>query len=225
MQLKILPWKGNSNLVAQLLRDSLFLCIVMAGAGCQRTPEDKPPILIQARPDEKRVLGSFRTVEGTNYLMAPISSTRESGYSSESYTVAYNYLFFNTIDDSTQTLLPHNDYLFVSTVALPERREGGAEDEPPPVQWFLYSLVKVDTDGDKALTDQDQRSLYVSSPDGAGFKEMVSDIEQLYGHALPDANTLVVLYRKGAKNYTTRINLPRRQEISTKELPRLGVSQ
>lgn len=57
----------------------------------------------------------------------------------------------------------------------------------------------------------------------AGFKEVIVDVEQVYGHTLHDADTLLVIYRKGSKKYVTRINLPSGEAVSTKELPTFGV--
>ena len=118
-------------------------------------------------------------------------------------------------------LLPTNDHLFVSSVSLPEKREG--DKEPLKVLWFLYGLVKMDTDADKELTYKDRRSLCVSDAGGAGFKELIVDVEQVYGHTLHDTDTLILIYRKNSKKYITRINLPSREAVSTKELPDFGV--
>jgi hypothetical protein len=132
-------------------------------------------------------------------------------------------VFLNSADESTLTLLPTNDHLFVTTVSLPEKREG--DKEPLKVQWFLYGLVKIDTDADKELTDRDRRSVCVSDAGGGGFKEVVEDVEQVYGHSLVDSDTLLLIYRKASKKYLTRISLPKREIVSTKELPTFGVDQ
>ena len=199
------------------------MCAVISGAACQESKKPEPPVVTKARPEEKRVLGYFRQVEGTSYLMAPVSSRSKGEYGYESDKDAHNYVFFNTANESTLTLLPNNDHLFVATVGLPEKREGNKE--APPVQWFLYGLVKSDTDGDKELTYKDRRSLAVSDAGGGGFKEVITDVEHVYGQTLGDANTLFVIYRKDSKKYVTRINLPSREVTSTKELPTFGVAE
>jgi hypothetical protein len=132
-------------------------------------------------------------------------------------------VFLNSADESTLTLLPTNDHLFVATLSLPEKREG--DKEPFKVEWFLYGLVKSDTDGDKELTDKDRRSICVSDAGGVGFKEVVEDVDQVYGHSLVDSDNLLVIYRKASKKYLTRISLPKREIVSTKELPSFGVDQ
>jgi hypothetical protein len=197
------------------------------GAACKVTDRTEPPVT-KARPETKRVLGNFTPVTGTTHLMAPIISGRSSERSSSSSSYdsgqdAYNYVFLNSADDSTLTLLPTNDHLFVGILSLPEKREG--DKEPPKAQWFLYGLVKTDTDADQELTARDRRSLCVSDAGGGGFKEIVEDVDQVYGHSLIDSDTLLVIYRKGAQKYLARINLPKREIVSTKELPTFGVDQ
>lgn len=214
---------GRAAVIARLLRGSLLTCVVIGGAACQDSRKPEPPVT-KARPEAKRVLGYFNPVAGTSYLMAPINSTTGgSSYKYDGDREAHNYVFFNTADESTLTLLPNNDHLFVATVSLPERHDG--DKEAPPVKWFLYSLVTSDTDGDKELTYKDRRTLCVSDAGGVGFKELLTDVEQVYGQTLHDADTLLIIYRKGAKTYVTRINLPNRQVVSTKELPSFGVTE
>jgi hypothetical protein len=199
------------------------MCASIAGSACQEPQKAEPPVVTKARPEEKRALGYFRPVAGTSYLMAPISSRSKGEYGYESDKDAHNYVFFNTADESTQTLLPHNDHLFVATVSLPEKHEG--DKEAPAAKWFLYGLVKSDTDGDRELTYKDRRSLYVSDAGGAGFKEVVTDVEHVYGHSLHNADTLILIYRRGSKKYVTRVYLPNREVVSTKELPTFGVDE
>lgn len=205
----------------------LLFTATIFGTACKVTDRIEPPIT-KARPETKRVLGYFTPVTGTTHLMAPIISGSSSERSSSSSSNAnggdaYNYVFLNSADESTLTLLPTNDHLFVATVSLPEKREG--DKEVLKVQWFLYGLVKSDTDADKELTTKDRRSLCVSDAGGAGFKEVVEDVDQVYGHSLVDSETLILIYRKAAKKYLARINLPKREVVSTRELPTFGVDE
>lgn len=225
MQLHRLRSIANPSNAPQWLGEGLLIFSVMIGTACQ-SQRVEPPVT-KARPDTERVLGYFRPVMGTSHLIAPIVSKNSGDYSvSSNYDSgrgAYNYVFVNSADESTLTLLPTNDYLFVSTVSLPEKREG--DKEPFKVQWFLYGLVKMDTDSDRALTYKDRRSLCVSDAGGSEFKEVIVDVEHVYGHTLRDADTLIVIYRKGSNKYLTRINLPSREAVYTKEIPDFGVAE
>jgi hypothetical protein len=153
--------------------------------------------------------------------MAPINSqAKGESYKSGSYGNVHNYVFFNKVDESSHRLLPVNDYLITTTTSLPEGRQ--SQKETAAVQWFLYFLVKDDTDGDKGLTNKDQATLAVSDSGGIGCTEIIQNIEQVYGHTLRDASTLLVIYRSGGKNYTARVDLLNRKVLSTTELPALG---
>jgi hypothetical protein len=202
----------------------VLICTIITGTACKMSQTAEPPVT-KSNPEVKRVLGYFRPVEGTSYLMAPITSGSGSSYSSssnyDSGNQANNYVFVNSADESTLTLLPTNDHLFVGTVSIPEKPAG--EKEPLKVQWFLYGLVKVDTNADKELTHKDRRSLCVSDAGGAGFKELILEVDEVYGHSLRDADTLIVIYRKASKKYLTRISLASREAVSTRELPDFGV--
>jgi hypothetical protein len=162
------------------------------------------------------MLGSFQPVEGTKYLMAPINSESKGEYSKGSYDNVHNFVFFNTADESTHALLPANDYWITQTKSFPEKDEGNRH--PVVIQWFLYFLVKSDTDGDKELTHKDNKTLAVSDAGGVGYTEIISDVEQVYGHALGDANTMFLFYRSQSKKRVAKIDLPSKRVVSTTEL-------
>ncbi len=223
MQHDTLRFKENVPNIGRWLSVALLVCIIMMGVACQSSQKNDSPEVTRSKPDAKRLLGYFKPVEGTRYLIAPVTSRSGYEYRYDSNKDAHNYVFFNTADESILTLLPSNDYLFVETLSLPEKREG--DKEAHTVRWFLYGIVRADTNGDKELNYKDQRSLSVSDAGGVGFKEIITDVEQVYGQALADGETLIVIYRKGSKNYTSRIDLPSREVISTKEMLTFGIAE
>jgi hypothetical protein len=150
-------------------------------------------------------------------LMAPIDSeTRGESFLKESaHAGQHNYVFLNTADESTHQLLPTHDYLITNAIRLPEERPPQHE---PGVQWFLYFLIKDDTDGDKKLTYKDRRTLAVSDSGGWGYTEVIQEVEQVYGQTLRDPNTLLIVFKKASKRYLAKVDLPGRKLVSTKEL-------
>jgi hypothetical protein len=153
--------------------------------------------------------------------MAPINSEAKSeSFKGGSYDNAHNYVFLNTTDESTRQLLPTNDYMITNTIRFPEERQ--AQKEPMAVQWFLYFLVKDDTDGDKKLTYKDHRTVAISDSGGWGYAEVIQNVEQIYGQVLRDANTLLVIYRSGSKKYIARVDLPNRKVVTTNEMTSPG---
>ena len=204
--------------VAQQARTYLLICMALFYTGCQNSPTASSDIAPVANAGAKRTLGLFQPVYGTKYLMAPITSEGKGDYFSSKgdYANTHNFAFFNTADESVRALLPANDYWIVETKRFPAKEEAG--EQPVPVQWFLYSLVKSDTDGDKKLTYKDNKVLAISDAGGVGYTEIISDVEEVYGQADSEANGLYVIYRSQSRRYVAKIDLLNRKVVSTKEL-------
>ena len=172
-----------------------------------------------------KVLGKFEPIEGTDYLVAPILPAISSSYSYSSYDsssswgVAYNYVFLNRTNDTFQQLLPTNEYVitFTEPLALPD-----ANAETLITHWWLYGIIKSDTNGDKALTLEDRITLAISDVGGTGYTEIITDVDEVYGHTLRDETTLLIIYRSNDHKYLTGIDLPGRSIVATAELPSLG---
>jgi len=123
-----------------MLGEGLLACAVTLGAACQVSQKVEPSAATKSKPDAERFLGHFQSVDGTSYLMAPVNSRNgKSDYSKDSGRDVHNYVFFNGEDESTLTLLPDNDCLFIATTSLPEKREG--DKDACQVQWYLYQLI------------------------------------------------------------------------------------
>lgn len=208
---KLRSWIARTALVFSTI------CLSLAAGACRSSSVTAPDGGLKANAGAKRALGTFTPVRGTAYLMAPITSQGEGEYLKGGYDNVHNHVFFNTVDESTHTLLPSDDYWITETRGLPEKREEAGQ-QSPVIQWFLYFLVKFDTDGDRKLTYRDNRTLAVSDAGGEGFAEIISDIEQVYGQALRDDKTLLVFYRTKSTKYVARIDLPNKRIVSTKEL-------
>jgi hypothetical protein len=168
------------------------------------------------------MLGDFKPVEGTSYLMASIYSEAkiESSFKSGSHNNMHNQYFLNTQDESARQLLPTNDFVIENTFRFPEENQNAKE--PVAVKWFLYHVIKDDTDGDAKLTHKDNRVLAISDSSGARCVELIKDVEHVYGHLLSDPDTLLIAYRSGSKKYSARLDLINRRVVSTRELSNLG---
>jgi hypothetical protein len=212
-----MQYKRAEASVTQMILFLSVICLAGLSNGCAtpRVQGSNPPL--RANADATRTLGMFKPVLATNYLMAPISSSREAEYSKGSFDNVHNYVFFNKENETAHTLLATNDYWIADTKSFPEKDEAGG-GLPTVTQWFLYSLVKVDSDGDRKLTYKDHRTLALSDAGGNGYTEIVPDVEEVYGQTLREPATLLIFYRSQSKRYVAKLDLVNRKVISISEL-------
>jgi hypothetical protein len=171
---------------------------------------------------QNKSLGTFSPVPGTRYLNAQITEAQDSSirYSSDyKGSVIYNLVYFDPASARMTRLLPSNDFRVIATIYLPT-----SETTQPPqlVSWALYSIVKRDSNNDRTLNEKDERTLAMTDAGGQGYTELIENIKELYGHTMTDTNSLTVIYLKGGRLLTSKINLQKRQVESTQELPSLG---
>lgn len=222
--------------MVRTLRFALLLLVALYIAACQPdTQTSSPPAVTKANPQSKRLLGNFSEVGGTAFLMAPITSNTqnkylfESSYGSDSKT--HNYVFINTDDDATRMLATNTDGVFVATLGLPEdavrgdsydSRHRRSATNAAKVDWWVYGVVKKDSDNDRDLDHEDRRVLAVSDAGGAGYTELIEDVEHVFGQKLINPATLKIIYRRANKYLVSTIDLTGRHVVSTQELPIFG---
>jgi hypothetical protein len=199
--------------------------ISLSNISCNRQGADSQTQNLRANPDNKRALGQFRAIPGTDYLIANIGSNGKGeygsygdGYGSSGY--AYNFVFMDTKDHSVIRLLPTNDYLLIETARYPEADKD--DKNARPAKWMTYSIVKSDTNNDQKLSREDWEVMAVSDVSGKDYKELLSGIEKYYGQTMKDEATLIVIYQKDKKKYLSSIDLVNKTVISTNEMPNLG---
>jgi hypothetical protein len=185
----------------------------------------------------KLQIGAFQELQGTDYLMAAVSSpgSREGiSYSSGENRYTRNYLFVNVTDKSSHLLFSTNESLILSAENLTEV----AQSKPanPPVQgsapksearpdektgnlvkWICYRIVKDDTDKDKRLNANDLITIALSDASGLDYKELITDVRAIL-HETRRGDSLIFIYTANGKNQIAEINLPTKQLTSTKEL-------
>jgi hypothetical protein len=177
--------------------------------------------------EQNKWLGDFSRVPGTRFLYAQISQSSDAGIFSLSYSDygnrnANNLVFFDPTTSKVTQLLPNNQALIATTVTLPEVTAAGSNEPPKQVDWFLYGIIKTDTNNDQKLTTEDQMVLAITDAGGQGYTELIDKVDQLYGQTLNDANTMTLIYRKEGKLLSSTVNLQKRQVTATKAFPSLG---
>jgi hypothetical protein len=184
------------------------------------------------QPVEK-ILSSFNPIKGTNYLMAGIISApvaRESSLnplewinssSSSSYSSGtYNYVFFNLDTEQYNRLLPANEYSIYQTSGFPALQYDPANpDQPAPtVEWWVYSVIKKDTNKDGALGYEDKLTIGVSDVGGNGYTELIENLDVVLAQVYKDSSALFIIYGADKKDYIAKINPSTRELLTTTEM-------
>lgn len=180
----------------------------------------------------KKVLGAFYPIDGTHFQLASIATEQGDSGSSRGYDFSqlfsygrsdysvYNYVFLDVDSESVYALLPTNDDAILSIQGYPVPN---ASVEPKvPVDWWLYTLVKSDTNKDQQLSYADLKTLAISDVGGKGYTELVSGVDQVLGDVYKDGNVLLLIYRSSGKNFLAHVDLNSRKVSKTTELPSFG---
>ncbi|WP_445427383.1 hypothetical protein [Alishewanella sp. HL-SH05] len=165
-------------------------------------------------------LGHVIHLSSHKTLMIPLNSDQsfDRGYFSKSSNSTRNYLFINTETNTEQWLFDHTNYLIESTNQL----RIGDYDSNTPVLAIFYNLVKLNTNNDNQLTPSDLISISMSKPNGSGYKEIITDVEQVIGNTLLSETELLIIYQLNGKSLISIINLTNFELSNTKELPKVG---
>ncbi len=215
----------------------LFISFALATTACipdivGRNPSENSGPAPTPQPVGK-ILSSFNPIQGTNYLMAgvvsapasrdssfnPLEWINNSGYSSYS-SGTYNYVFFNLETETYKRLLPTNEYVIYQTSGFPAFQYDPANPEKtaPPVEWWLFSIVKKDTNKDGYLDFKDKLTISLSDVSGGGYTELVENVDAVLGQVYKDSSAMFIMYNAGQKNYIAKINLSTREVLTTTEM-------
>jgi hypothetical protein len=73
---------------------------------------------------------------------------------------------------------------------------------------IVYTLAEADSNGDGRISNEDQKSIAVSLPDGSGYRVVLADVERLFSVEQISDNRVLVLYAKGAESRSAIFNVP-----------------
>jgi hypothetical protein len=166
-------------------------------------------------------LGTFETIEGTPYRIAPVVTNQVSdrGYYSKGTSSPTNYLILNVKDKSALRLTPKNNNLFIQM-----QKVGQNDKDGKLVKTFgiWYAVVKADTDGDKRLTHEDRQTIAISDISGANYTEVIPKVDRLLKTFQISQTNVLTVYESEDKNFATELDLSQRKAIETKELPAIN---
>jgi hypothetical protein len=216
----------------RILLSLILVSFLVTGTACYRPTSSPDAAGSTPQPVEKH-LSAFSPIEGTDYMIANISgnpadsareafspfSWTERGYSGYSGYEIYNYVFFGSETETFNTLLPTNEYIVLQIVGFPSGTPTDKPEDFEPVKWWLYVLIKEDTDQNKILDARDKMTIGVTDVGANAPTEVIPDVDDLLGHTLSkDQDTLFVIYHSVDKNYVAKIDLSGRQVVSTNEI-------
>jgi hypothetical protein len=216
----------------------IVLCVLLVVTACipdivGRNPSGSSEPVPTSLPIEK-ILSSFNPIQGTNYLMAGVvsapvtrdssfnplewinNSARYSSYSSDTH----NYVFFNLNTEEYKRLLPTNEYSIFQTSGFPTLQYDSANpDQPAPtVEWWVYGVIKKDTNADGYFGSGDKLTIGLSDVGGNGYTEVIENVDAILSQIYKDNSALFIIYNADEKNFIAKINPSTREVISTTEM-------
>ncbi len=149
----------------------------------------------------------------------PLDLINSSSYSSYSSNT-YNYVFFNQATEQYHRLLPSNEYVIYQTSGFPILQYNPAKpDQPAPtLKWWVYSVIKKDTNANGSLDDKDKLTIALSDVGGNGYTELIDGVDAVLSQVYKDDSALFIIYNSDNKNYIAKINPSTREVVSTTEM-------
>ena len=181
-------------------------------------------INIQEETDIKEnwELGYMSKIQGTSSIMIPLTSDQSyaQSYYTKSSSSIRNYLFINSKNNTQNWLFKNNKYLINATDLLPEHQYNEKKDN---IKVIIYKIVKQDSNKDNRLTTDDLQTIALSMPNGAGYKEIIDDVDNFVGQSLVDKNTLLLVYQKKGIGFSAKVDLSEFVITNETVLPKVGL--
>ncbi len=205
----------------RLLMFLLVGSITLNFFGCttvqQKVQELSPPNNAEVPPpSEKLTLGSFESLGGTPFMLAPVSIEPDYRYSSSTGANVYNFYFVDTNTLTGRRLVPKNNWRFLQSDKLGTFDKNGALIKTQGL-WFV--VIKNDSNGDRQLSDRDQQTIAICDEAGKNYTEIISQVDRVLGSYRKGNSRLQVLYRAKGKNLITEIDVETRRAVKTSALP------
>jgi hypothetical protein len=171
----------------------------------------------------KASLSAFEEIQGSGVLRAAltVNQTYAIGSGSKEYESTRNYLFVDPNTRKSYWLRQSKEGLILQTYALANAKPG--EKQLPPTA-FIYLTVEKDTNDDKRLTDEDQKSIGLSDNNGQRFKLLIDGVDRLNGSFLRPAGRALLLYTSGAALRMAEVDLQSQELLNSEPLNEVKVS-
>ena len=217
-----------------LLLGTLLFLPLFFGSGTSR---NSVSIEKEVEAPPELTLQSFRQLRGTQYFLAEIVTSGGSSYeygSSRSYIfgegsggLIRNLVFLNSDTLLSHALFENNHSYIMNMVSFPEQpSQPVSPDEEPeivPIRWFVYEIAHQDTNQDGELNREDSRVIAVSDVDGSRYKELLTNVNDIYNLTMLENGQLLVIYRQGRDRFAATVDLQAQEILATQPFPDLGI--
>jgi hypothetical protein len=167
----------------------------------------------------KTTIGTFGQISGTDIIKAPLYLIQEYDYragSKESSSVQ-NYIFYDPTKKVSYWLRPKSEGLLLSTIALPDLTESTGKEHQLPTVGYVYLVADKDTNNDKRINDEDQKSIAISDPSGLRFKVLINQVDRFNGTSTIKNNRVSILYQSENKLKVAEVDLRSQEIVSNSE--------
>lgn len=153
---------------------------------------------------ERLSIAESERICGTDSFLLALRSDQsyQQSYYSKSASAIRNYAFVS-MDGQTNWVYPHNKFLFSEAVTLPRPN---SRCDLQSTKAVLFFVIKEDSNGDRRLTYKDAGTIALSRPDGAGYKEVISDATRLISHYIV-RDALFLVYESSEGGQVATISL------------------
>ena len=172
-------------------------------------------------------LGNFKKISGSSFLVAPIRSISNEGRSTirisssgGGYVYTHNYIYLDLEDETLQRLLPVDDHVIQDTTGhAPRNTEVDNDPEAEDaISWWVYSIVKDDSNEDGYLGADDLITIGVADVGGQNFTEILEGIEEILGQEMKNDSELVIIFVKDGLRFISKINMLEKTIVDTQEI-------
>jgi hypothetical protein len=194
-------------LVALLGGASLAFLLAQVFGERRHRAHDAVAVDERTKTEEFLRLGYFQPLEGTDFVLIPLSAEGGGGggslYSRVPKSTNRNYLLFNARTKESRWIWPSHASLIRAETYVYDRvgRENGRH-----VTGILFERTTEDTNGNGRLDDEDRAGVEYYVPGSGRRVPVVADIERVIGIQQLRPDEVIVFYSRAGKSAFVTLN-------------------
>ncbi len=203
-----LLWRINAIIIAVV---GLIAAVVLGMAGYlvfkditrARQVSNVANIALDTVGETKAQLGTFEAVMGTSVLRASLN-VRQSyplGSVSKEAHSTRNYLYFDPSTRTTYWLRSNMNGVILYSMMFPN-----SVHEKENALIAVHVIVEKDSNHDERLSEQDNKQIAISMPNGKNYRILVPKVEEIHAVTLLPSGRLLIIYALGKKLTAVEVN-------------------